>query len=314
MTEPEHRADVHPRMRSLNPTVLALLGGVVVLLMLIAYFVSNRNPDQDKLTGPQITKARPAASSDKRCASQATFDLIKRDLFRRAAQLRGADEAAYDKLAAYAVARMENPVLEGERSDSGSVNCSGSLSLDLPPGVAVAGGRHTLMSSIDYTVQAAADGSGLVVLLRNADAIVAPLATLGRVQQPTPTLAEPAEHNTIGPGQPSATTQSTSPPAPTAPPRLRSAQPSFNCASPRSRNEAAVCSDPGLAALERNMSEQFEGAMANASFEQQVLLRRSRDRFEAYFNRCPNNACISDAYVGRIREIRDIMEGRWRAR
>ena len=41
-------------MRRLNPIVLALLAGVVVLVLLIAYFASSRNPDQDKLTGGQV--------------------------------------------------------------------------------------------------------------------------------------------------------------------------------------------------------------------------------------------------------------------
>ena len=127
-------------MRRLNPTVLVLLAGVVVLLVLIAYFASNRNPNQDKLTGNQVAAAQPQVSAEKRCAGQATYELIKRELFRRAAQLRGSDQAAYDKLGAYAVARMENPVVESESNATGAVNCSGSLSLDLPPGVAVVGG------------------------------------------------------------------------------------------------------------------------------------------------------------------------------
>jgi hypothetical protein len=29
---------------------------------------------------------------------------------------------------------------------------------------------------------------------------------------------------------------------------------------------------------------------------------------------CPSNSCISDAYNGRMREISDIMAGRWRSR
>ena len=50
------------------------------------------------------TSKRAGADPEKRCASKATYDLIKRDLFRRAAQLRGSDQAAFDQLAAYAVA------------------------------------------------------------------------------------------------------------------------------------------------------------------------------------------------------------------
>src|SRR4051812_26933589 len=172
-------------MRRLNPTLLALLAGLVVLLLVIAYFATNRDSDQDKLREGQVTSAR-SASPEKRCATKATYDLIKRELFRRAAQLRGSDQAAYDKLSAYAVVRMENPVLESENKDTGGANCSGSLSLDLPPGIAAVGGRRTLTGDLDYTVQPAADGSGNVVLLRNADSVIALLATLGRVGEPVP--------------------------------------------------------------------------------------------------------------------------------
>src|SRR5207253_604146 len=182
IVEPERRSDVQPVVRKLNWTTIALIGGLVVLVLLVAYFATSRNPDQDKLTNTELTKAS-APEREKLCGSQATYDLIKRELFRRAAQVRGSDQAAYDRLSGYAVVRMENPVMESQNKDTGAVNCSGSLSLDLPPGVAVVGGRRTLASDIDYTVQQAADGSGLVVLLRNADAIVTPLATLSRVAQ-----------------------------------------------------------------------------------------------------------------------------------
>jgi len=311
VTEPNGTADVHRPMRRLNPTVLALLAGVVVLLLLIAYFASNRNPNQDKLTGTQVTTTQAAAKPEKRCASQTTYDLIKRELFRRAAQLRGSDQAAYEKLAAYAVVRMENPVLEGESDETGAVNCSGSLSLDLPPGVAVVGGRHTLMSDLDYTLQPAADGSGTVVLLRNADAVVTPLATLARVAQPA-TAAVP-QTDEMAPPQPQGNLTAPAPRQP-GPPSAYAGRPSFDCASAHSRGELAVCQDSGLSALDVNMTTQYRRAFAGASPEQQDLLRSTGNRFAAYRDRCPNNACIGDAYVGRMREIRDIMEGRWRPR
>lgn len=293
--------------------MLALLAGVVVLLLVIAYFASSRNPDQDKLTGREVTATQPAASSEKRCASQATYDLIKRELFRRAAQLRGSDQAAYDKLAAYAIVRMENPVLEGESKDTGALNCSGSLSLDLPPGVSVVGGRHTLMSDIDYTLQAAADGSGTVVLLGNADAIITPLATLTRVAQPaTATAAQTSEVPAQQPQENVAASESlTKKPGP---PSAYPGRPSFDCASANSRGKIAVCQDGGLSELDVNMTTQYRRALASASPEQRDLLRSTGNRFAAYRDRCPNSACIGDAYVGRMREIRDIMEGRWRPR
>lgn len=314
MMEPSEPRDVHRPMRRLNPATLILLGGLVIALLLLAYVASTRNPDQDKLRTTEVTSTQPAAT-EKRCASKATYDLIKRALFRRAAQLRGSDQAAYDRLSAYAVLRVENPVLESESGGNGAVNCSGSLSLDLPPGVAVVGGRRTLMSDVDYTIQPAADGSGDVVLLRNADAIVAPLATLARTaSQQAPITAAPSLQPAPIPAPAPGTSPGTAPvnpPPPTAPSRPESARPSFNCGAARTRGEIAVCADAGLAALDRNMAAQYGRSIANASPDQQALLRRTRDRFLGYRDRCPDNRCIGAAYVGRMREIRDIMEGRW---
>jgi uncharacterized protein YecT (DUF1311 family) len=315
-TERPPAAIAQDRPRGLSPVLLA--GMAIALLLLIVWlFSGNRSPDQDKLTGAGANVAQ-ADTPEKRCASKATYDLIKRDLFRRAAQLRGSDQAAFDKLAAYAIVRMENPVLESEDKDSGAANCSGSLSLDLPPGVAVVGGKRTLTADVDYTVQQAADGSGEVVLLKNADPIVAPLATLARTSQPAPQPIAPAATTptepTLGPvpipAPAPGTAGAPARPAP-APPAQTSARPSFNCANARTRGEIAVCGDSGLAALDRQMASQFGSAMADAGPGQRALLQRTRSRFLGYRDSCRTNACIADAYRGRIHEIRDILEGRW---
>jgi uncharacterized protein YecT (DUF1311 family) len=178
------------------------------------------------------------------------------------------------------------------------------------------GSRRTLTSDVDYTVQPAADGSGNVVLLRNADVIIAPLATLARVNQPpAPTVeqtrAAPEQVNEIMPEQPQ------NAPVPATPEQQplsavsSQARPSFDCARAHSKGEVAVCSHAGLAALDRNMATQFRQAMDEATPQQRDLLRKTRDRFVAYRDRCPNRSCIGDAYVGRMREIRDIMDGHW---
>jgi len=302
-------------MRKLNWTTIGLIAGLVLLVLVIAYFATRGNSDQDKLTNVTAAEGKPA-SPEKLCASKSTYDLIKRELFRRAAQLRGSDQAAFDRLSSYAVVRMDNPVMENEDSSTGAVHCSASLSLDLPPGVAVVGGRRTLTSDIDYSVQRAADGSGLVVLLQNADPIITPLATLARVAEPA--QATPAA--TLNEAAPTATEPVEPMPTPTTPPLATpavpqaGARPSFNCANARTRGEIAICKDPGLAAMDRQMAAQFGRAMATATPEQQAILQRTRNFFLGYRDRCPNNSCIGDAYVGRMREIRDIMEGRWRPR
>ena len=292
-------------MRNINPTIVAVIGGIAILLLGSWLFVASRNPDQDKLIDPQITEA-DVPDTQKVCGAKATSDLMKRELFRRAAELRGSDQDVYSRLAAYAALRMEHPVMEGEDASTGAVNCSASVSLDLPPGVAVAGGRRTLTANVDYSVE---QGGSLV--LSSADGIIAPLATLARVSEAAPS----AETNMVAPEEPEANVAAPeSAAAEPGPATGYPGRPSFDCGAARTRGEIAVCQDSGLSALDVNMSRQFRRALASATPEQRAQLQSSRDRFLAYRDRCPNRQCIGDAYVGRMREIRDIMEGRWQPR
>jgi hypothetical protein len=287
--------------KSLNWTTIALIAGLVLLLIIIAYFATNRDSDQDKLTETEISTSG-GGTPEKACSSKAIYDGIKGELFRRAAEIRGSDKAAYEKLSAAAVIRMDNPVMESEDGSTGTINCSGSVSIDLPPGIAD-GGRRTLMSDIDYSV----DASGSVAL-RNADSIIAPLATLARVAQP-PQPAAPQVSNEAAP-EGTGTVPVAEPAAPPAgTPTNYPGRPSFNCANARSKSEIAVCNDSGLSALDVNMAAQYRRAINSASPQQQAALQSTRDRFLAYRDRCTSRQCIGDAYVGRMREIRDIMEG-----
>jgi hypothetical protein len=316
--EPDREPGVHRSVRIPNWTTLALIAGLILLVLVVAYFATGRNSEQDKLTGQDLTQgAQKAPAPEKLCAHKQTYDLIKRELFRRAAQLRGSDQAAFDQLSSYAVVRMENPVMESEDAQTRAVNCSGSLSLDLPPGVGIVGGKRTLTADVDYTVQPAADGSGNVVLLRNADAIIGPLATLARSNQPSSGMSMPmpetSDHTQMPDMEEQPKAEPEEQPEPSEPqPTLNSgARPSFDCSKARTKGETAVCNDAGLASLDRNMAARYNQAMTEVSPEQRALLRRTRDRFLAYRDRCPDTHCVAEAYLGRMREIRDIVEGRW---
>ena len=311
--EPERQRGVQEPVRRLNWTTIALIAGLILVVLLVAYFATRGNADQDKLTGAEASSGS-VQSREKLCANSTTYGLIKRELFRRAAQLRGSDQAAYDRLTSFAVVRMENPVMESEDSSTSAVNCSGSLSLDLPPGVAVVGGRRSLMSDVDYTIQPAADGSGNVVLLRNADAIITPLATLAKVGEPAPAPAATPDENAVAPEHLEPNVAESESAAKQVGPQTNFAgRPSYDCAAARSKGEIAVCSDSGLSALDVNMATQYRRALSSASPEERALLQSTRDRFLGYRDRCPNRQCIADSYVGRMREIRDIMEGRWQS-
>lgn len=314
-------------MQRLNPTTVMLIAGAALLLLFGFLFLRGGNADQDKLSD-NATETAAADDPEKRCASKATYDLIKRELFRRAAQVRGSDQAAFARLADYASVRMDRPVLESENEDRGEVSCSGALSVDLPPGVAVVGGRRTLGADVDYQLQRSADRSGDVLTLGNADAIITPLATLARTGQPLPQptagydssdQALPGPESATAPvaGTPPPIDSSPPPPPRPAPPQqpppespeTSSARPSFNCANARTRGEIAVCRDSGLASLDQQMAGQFNRAMSGASAGERQMLIRTRNRFLAYRDRCRSDACIADAYRGRMAEIRDITAG-----
>ena len=146
-----------------------------------------------------------------------------------------------------------------------------------------------LTSDVDYTIQPAADGSGKVVLLRNADAIIAPLATLARSRAAA--AAQDASRRTTRAAQP----RRSPPPAPSRPQptprrpasaaRARASIAPMQARRARSRSAPTRASPPSIATWPRNTA-----APGPASPEQQALLRRTRDRFLAYRDRCPNRA------------------------
>jgi uncharacterized protein YecT (DUF1311 family) len=281
-----------------------------VLIIVGAILFRGGGVEDDRLTNA-ATSARE--DPEKRCSSQATYDLIKRDLFRRAAALRGSDQATFDKLGSYSSVRVEAPLMQDQNEDVGSVTCNATVTLDLPPGVAVVGGRRSLSADVLYTVQPAADGSGNVLTLANADGIITPLATLAKSEEPAEDTLDGVNAVEPLPGDISPTPADPLAPAP-APGETSATNPSFNCSNARSAGEIAVCSDPGLAALDRRMATQFRSAMADANPQQRVILNQTRDSFLRYRDQCPDNSCVAETYKGRMREIRDIMRGTWQPR
>ncbi|QIL02540.1 hypothetical protein G7078_06885 [Sphingomonas sinipercae] len=308
--------------------ILAVVTAVLIGLLLASSVWTRSDADKDKLDTAKVDERMLAP--EKQCALQSTYDLIKRELFRRAAATRGSDAAAFAKLSDYALLRVQSPILRGVDEDTQRINCEGTAVLQLPPGVKVSEGGSTLSGDIAYAVQPAADGTGNAIMLGNTDALTVPLATIGRSgAAPAAPLAVPdMDPMSVQPQQPDAPAEPSPPepssdspavqqPAPVdepARPVVGSAKPSFNCRFARTRGEVAVCSDSGLAALDRQMASQFNNAMGRADAEQRALLTSTRSGFLAFRDRCRSDACVADTYRGRMREISDIMAGRWNGR
>ncbi|MEO6248655.1 MAG: hypothetical protein ABIO85_08775 [Sphingomicrobium sp.] len=326
----------------------AAAAAAVLLIGGGAYSCSKRD-NGDRLSDSQVTGTRDLATNAavtikavdpaKRCASSTTYESLKRELFRRAASVRGSnDPALFDRLASAAALRVERPVVTSRDEGLGSIACSASASIDLPPGLAVAGGRTSLPANLAYTLQPAADGSGDVLTLTNADAIVVPLATIGRTSagMPASSVAQagpPADYippaaSPPPPPSPPVVVHRPSPPAALAPDRRlppppqtppqasggvatpfpRSpGNPSFVCGGAQRRGEIAVCRDVSLSALDRQMAAQYGEAFAAASPGTRDVLRTTAHRFYGFRDNCPDARCIAAGYHERMREIDDIM-------
>lgn len=295
--------------------IVALVAAIAAGVLLASSVWDSRWNDDDNAVGNELLGAT-APDPEALCAAQTTYDAIRRELFRRAAQVRGSDQQAYTRLTDFALLRVSGPVVRDFDEQLGSVTCSGTANLDLPPGVAVAGGRRSLSGDLDYMVQPAADGTGNVVRLGNADVIVVPLATISRSGAPLNAPLVPPELQDQAVEQQPPVQQDQAPLSPQNDDEGRSsaavANPSFDCGRARTRGEIAVCGDPGLAALDRQMAGQFNAAMSRGNSEQRALLQRTRSRFLSYRDRCANSQCVAQTYRSRMREIDDITAGRWR--
>jgi uncharacterized protein YecT (DUF1311 family) len=302
--EPQRRPGVADPVQKLSPHTIALIVlGALLLAALIFLFTRDGDSGQDILGDNQVGSNVTAEDPEERCADPANNDRIKRELFRRAAAVRARDQTAYDRLVGFAVLRSETPILRGYDQRVNSISCSAFVSLDLPPGVAVAGGKRTLSGDVGYAIQ------GASLTLTEAEAIVAPLATLARDGQPPEAgLDEPAVLTADGVEENAAVSEPANQEAGSE--TVYPGRPSFDCDDAVTRGEVAVCNNASLSALDVTMATQYRRALAAASPAQRTALIQTRDRFLAYRDNCPTVGCIRDAYVGRMREIRDIAEGR----
>ncbi len=308
--DPEERAAWDRR----TLTIAAIVVLALIAAGLLIYGLSADRTNQDRLSDSAMGEAQPT-NLERQCGSQKVHDAIKRELFRRAAQARGRDQEALEQIAGQASARMEAAMMTSEDDDRGTISCSGLLWVDIPPAYIAPGGRRTLSGDVDYTIETSSEGAGDLVSLGGGDAIITALSRLARVRavQEQPEIAvDPTIDLTNQIFPPAGVPVPQPAPAPTEP-EITGANPSFDCDFARSRSEIAVCNNVGLASLDREMAGLYEQSLAQADGEQRELLQRTRKRFLAYRDRCRSESCIAGAYQGRMREIRDIMAGRWRS-
>ena len=158
----------------------ALVRGAAVILLIAATACGQRS--QDRLgDAHKVRSVRTSvATAAHRCSSKSAYELVKRELFRRAGKTRGEDDPTFEPVVAGSTLSIERTTVENTDDQLGSITCNASAALDLPEGMVAAGGRRSLVADIQYVLQPAADQSGDVATLTNADRIIIPLATIAR--------------------------------------------------------------------------------------------------------------------------------------
>ncbi len=305
----------------------AILVGAFALTLLGGCDWMRKKEPPDRKSEQQLAAER-SERIRKACASEATYDRLKELVFDEAARIRNSDPRNLDPIAAGSVVRMEEPLVKSRDEDLNVTVCTGRFVLELPPGAQNAfDGLPRVAADVEYSAQAAADGSGLVYQMDGAEPIVYRLASFGMdgrklprlVAEPAPDKASapPAEMTAVAPtelpqpeGAPQApkasrkeTARAETPAAP------GTASPSFNCRYARTATEKMVCGSPLLAAKDRQMASVYYAVMAEADADTRNHLRRSRDSFLARRERCGSDACVIAAYTARIAEIRSIARG-----
>lgn len=231
----------------MNYTISQLPRSLRLPLLLAVAIGGCGKADQDKLkenTRGISSTASVAARKDpaQRCASKATYELVKRELFRRAAITRGDDDPTFEPVVAGSTLQLEHTAVKASDDQLGSVTCTAAATLTLPDGMVAAGGRSALTADIGYVLQPAADQSGPVATITDAGALTIPLASI--VQTRSAAAPDPRSENAVRSAGPTAEP----PAAPIQDDRARaarskpprSASPSGHSSAPPSDEQAQV--------------------------------------------------------------------------
>jgi|SRR5688500_3344886 curved DNA-binding protein CbpA len=131
-----------------------------------------------------------------------------------------------------------------------------------------------------------------------------PVIILDDEPQPRPQLAKAPPRPTLPPSpRTPALTQASA----TATPKAAAAKPSFSCRYAKGRGEVAVCGDAGLASLDRHLAMLYGQSWGRADAAKRAALLRTRDGFLSSREACRSESCIRTVYLGRMREVSDIM-------
>ena len=259
----------------------------------------------------QQARSEPSAQAPKQvaslCADSLAAGMIKRELFRRAGEMRGSDGVLLGRAAQASAVRVDS---SSKGARNGASNCTGWVALDLPPGLVVDGGRTNLNAEVAYSLEGGSRSPRLASL-SGAGRLVRTLATLG------PAPKEPDQGKPIEPAQIAAVVRKL--PEPVAAPAARKrsdvkpvqvAQAPTGCARLVNRADQMICASGNLSSLDRQLALLYRQSWNQADEKKRAALLGSRQRFNDRREACNSPNCMTTAYLSRLKEISDIMAGR----
>jgi uncharacterized protein YecT (DUF1311 family) len=246
-----------------------------------------------------IADGNMAAASDQQCASQATYDAIKKQLFDNARKKVISNAKPLLSLQNASVVRMTSPIVTGGNPQLQRTECSGQLALMLPPAASNAfGGTNLLGASVTYTVQQAADHSGTVVQVMGAETLSDQLASA------TDTLAQrKSGGDGVGGGSDEFGLSKGSGAGSVTAFAGKTYNPSFDCGGRLTNAMRMICQDADLAGQDRDMNALYkEKKAATPKLDLPKLVQAQRDFLKSRDN-CADTSCMKDLYANRTDQL-----------
>jgi hypothetical protein len=305
-------------MRRLRLKTMRVGGVLLVVIVALAGCESNA-PSSATAKIDQVAKhgEDPALQ----CASRVALDTMRDAIFDDAiAKVEKKESVKLNSLRAAIAGRMENPVVTTHDATLRRTECAGRIVFGLPPNTQKAfGDADQLSADVTFSVQPAADGSGLVVTSSGTETIVE-------------SLVQGANHKRMIAARAPSMPRLDDFPPPRLPdtrlpdsgmsdlrlpePRLAefgdsgserspNSGPSYRCTGKLSSVERQICDDPGLAAQDQTMAETWSRVKGRATGERRADLDMLRQRYLGRRNRCGDAGCIARVYDDWISALND---------
>ncbi len=235
-----------------------------------------------------VVDGATAGAGDQKCASQMTYDAIKKTLFDNARKKVTTNALPLSSLQNASVVRMTAPLVVNDNAQLQRTDCSGQLALMLPPTATNAfGGSNLLTASVQYSVQQAADHSGTVVQVSGAESISDQLA-LATDQLAQRKTAGGAASFGGGTSEGSVTAFAG-----------KTFNPSFDCGGKLTNALRMICQDEDLAGLDRDLNARYQQKKAATPKPDLPALIAAQRAFLKSRDNCPDTGCMRDLYSTR---------------